>query len=175
MSPTENAAFGRAFMDMDLDDLDNFDVIVHTSLGELFPVASKINEPIVYIKDSAYEFSVDPGIIKKVEDKKFYGREDEYPGDHIIFVHDIANVVGKDEVQKHYYFLKLFPFSLGGEAKTWYNSLLPKSITSRESCVQLFYSKYLPADKVPAMKINISKFLKERENQYLKLGGDLVG
>jgi hypothetical protein len=145
-------------MDMDLDDLYSFDALVHTSLGDLFPIASKTNEPIVYIKDSAYEFSVDPEIIKMVENKKFYGKEDEYPGEHIVMVHDISNVFGKDEVQKHYYFLKLFPFSLGGEAKTWYNSLLPKSITSKDACVHLFYNKYFPADKVHAMKTDICKF-----------------
>jgi hypothetical protein len=54
-------------MDLDLDDLDNFDAIMHTSLGDLFPTASKTDEPIVYIKDSASEFSVKPDVIELVD------------------------------------------------------------------------------------------------------------
>jgi hypothetical protein len=47
--------------------------------------------------------------------KKIYGKDDEYPGEHIAMVHDISNICGHDEAQKHYYFLKLFPFSLRGK------------------------------------------------------------
>jgi hypothetical protein len=53
MLPHDCSAIGRAFMDMDLD---NFDALFHSSLGDLFPTASKTNEPLVYIKDTAYEF-----------------------------------------------------------------------------------------------------------------------
>jgi hypothetical protein len=34
-------------MDMDLDDLEKFDAIIHTLLGDWFPIASKIDELIV--------------------------------------------------------------------------------------------------------------------------------
>jgi hypothetical protein len=34
MLPRDDATFGRAFMDMDLDDLENFDAIIHTLLGD---------------------------------------------------------------------------------------------------------------------------------------------
>jgi hypothetical protein len=54
--PHDCAAFGRAFIYMNLDDLDKFDAIIHTSLGNLFHIASKTYEPIVFIKDSAYDF-----------------------------------------------------------------------------------------------------------------------
>jgi hypothetical protein len=156
--PHDIVAFGRAFVDADLDDLDIFDALRHASLGDLFPTISKTNEPIIYIKYSAYEFFVNPDIIELVEKNKFYGKDDEYPGDHIIQVHDIANLYGNNEVQKHYYFLKLFPFSLGGDARNWYNSLPPKTITSKDACVHLFYRKYFTNDKIHAIKIDICKF-----------------
>jgi hypothetical protein len=41
------------------------------------------------------------------------------------------------EVKQHYYFLKLFPFSLGGAARDWYNSLAPRSITSKDEQLPL--------------------------------------
>ena len=42
----------------------------------MFPVTDKIN-------DKDYEFNVDPEIIERAEESKFYGREDEFPFDHI--------------------------------------------------------------------------------------------
>jgi hypothetical protein len=56
-------------MDMDLDDLDKFDANMHTSLWDLFPIARKTDEQIVYIKDGAYEFSVKPDAIELVKKK----------------------------------------------------------------------------------------------------------
>jgi hypothetical protein len=79
--PRDDVALVRAFMDMDLCDLDNFYAIIQTSLGDLSPIASKTDEPIVYIKDSAYEFSIKPDVIASVEKNKFYGKEDECPSD----------------------------------------------------------------------------------------------
>jgi hypothetical protein len=65
--PSDHVAFGRAFMDMDLGDLDNFDATAHTSLRDLFPIASKSDEPIIYIEDSSYEFSAKLDVIEFVE------------------------------------------------------------------------------------------------------------
>jgi hypothetical protein len=79
-------AFGRALVDADLDDLDRFDALIHASLGDLFPTISKTDKPIFYIKDFAYEFSVNPDIIELVKKNKFYGKDYEYPSDHIIQV-----------------------------------------------------------------------------------------
>jgi hypothetical protein len=35
----------------------------------------------------------------------FFRKDDEYPAEHIVMVHEISNLYGHDEVQKHYYFL----------------------------------------------------------------------
>jgi hypothetical protein len=156
--PHDCAAFSRAFVDMDLDDLDKFDALIHTSLRNLFPIASKDDEPIIFIKASAYEFSIKTEAIEWVEKRKFHGRDDEYHAEHIVMLHDISNLYGNDEVPKHYYFLKLFPFSLGGDAKTWYHFLPSKSITSKDSCAHLFYNNYITADKMHAMEIDSCNF-----------------
>jgi hypothetical protein len=157
----EDIAFSKAFMSLDIDNLDELDKF-ETSLNDfalenLFPTASKSNEPAICIKDKDYEFDVNPKIIERVEASKFYGKDEEYPYDHLMNLDEIACVFGKNKIQQHYYFLKLFPFSLGGEAKTWYNSLAPKSIISKESCLRSFFHKYLPDSRIHAMKIEISK------------------
>ena len=130
----EDLAFSKAFMSMDLDDLDKLEASMNTTLGELFSVAREAYESAIYIKDKDYEFNVDIEIIEIIESNKFYGKDEEFPYEHLERLTELADLFGKTEIEKHYYFLKLFPFSLGGEAKAWFNSLAPKSITSKEAC-----------------------------------------
>jgi hypothetical protein len=143
-------------------DLDEFDSLIHVALGDLYCIVKKSDAPIVYIEDPAYKFSDNPEIIELVEKNKMYGNDEDYLGDHIMHVHNIANLYGNNNVLKQYYFVKLFPFSLGGDARNWYNALPPKSIISKDSCVQLFYGKYFPHSKVHAMKIDICKFAQRK-------------
>jgi hypothetical protein len=80
-------------------------------------------------------------------------------------LHELSTLFGNDEIQQRYYFLKLFPLTLGGDAKTWYNSLAPRSITSQEECLRQFFDKYFLASKVHALTLDISNFSqKERED-----------
>jgi hypothetical protein len=88
--------------------------------------------PIVFIKDPDFEFSVNPKIIELVEKNKLYGNDEEYPGDHMLQVHNLVDLYGNNDKMKQYYFAKLFPFSLGGDARSWWNALPPKSITSKD-------------------------------------------
>jgi hypothetical protein len=138
------AAFGRAFMEADLDDLDRFDSLIHAFM-------------------EAYEFSVNTKAIEWVEKRKLCGGDDEYLAENMGLLHEIYNLYGNDKLQKHYYFLKLFPFSLGDDAKTWYHSLPSKSITSKNSFVQLFYNKFFPVATIHAMKIDICNFTQRKE------------
>jgi hypothetical protein len=78
-----------------------------------------------------------------VEASKFYGKEEEFPYEHLTNLNDLSCLFGKTEIQQRYYFFKLFSFSLEGKAKVWYNSLAPKSITSKEACIYLLYIIYI--------------------------------
>ena len=164
-SSEEEEAFTMAFMNSDFDKLDKLDSYKNSPLDGYFPITEKMNAPAIKIKDKDYEFSVDPEIIEKAEKYKFYGREDEFPFEHIAVLHDLSVLFGKDEIHQRYYFLKLFPFTLGGSAKTWYNRLEPGCITSKEECLQVFYNKYFPADKIHGLTVEISNFSqKEKED-----------
>jgi hypothetical protein len=89
-------------------------------------------------------------------------------------LHELSNLYGNDEVRKHYYFLKLFPFSLGADAKTWYHSLPSKYITSKDSCIRLFYDKFFPIATIHAMKIDICKFTQSKEDSIPQAWGGIV-
>jgi hypothetical protein len=80
-------------------------------------------------------------------------------------------VFGNTEIQQRYYFLKLCTFSLGGEAKAWYNSLAPKSITSKEACICLFCNYYFPISKIHAMVEEITNFAQDKEEDIPQAWG----
>ncbi|KAI4985056.1 hypothetical protein ZWY2020_017686 [Hordeum vulgare] len=82
----------------------------------------------IFITDKDYEFSVDPEIISLVESDPFHGYESETVVAHLTKLHDIATLFTSEEKIRHYYVLKLFPFSLKDDAKAWFTSLPPECV-----------------------------------------------
>ena len=83
-----------------------------------------------FIIDNDYDFSVDPELITLVESDPFYGYESETVVAHLTKLNDIATSFTHDEKSRYLYILNIFPFSLKGDAKTWYNSLAPGCVRS---------------------------------------------
>ena len=79
----------------------------------------------IFVTNKDYEFSVDPENITLVESDPFYGTESENVVAHLTKLNDIGTLFTNDETSRYYYILKIFPFSLKGDAKTWFNSLDP--------------------------------------------------
>ena len=71
----------------------------------------------IFITEKDYDFSVDPEIITLVESDPFYGYESETGVAHLTKLNDIATLFTHEEKIRYYYILKLFPFSLKGDAK----------------------------------------------------------
>ena len=78
----------------------------------------------IFIDDKDYEFSINPELITLVESDPFHGYETETAVAHLTKLNDIATLFAHDEKIHYYYIPKLFPFSLKGDAKAWYNTLL---------------------------------------------------
>ena len=68
--------------------------------------------------------------ITLVESGPFYGYEFETVVAHLTKLNDIATLFTDEEKIRYYYLLKIFPFSLKGDAKTWFNSLGPGCVRS---------------------------------------------
>ena len=82
----------------------------------------------ISVKD--YDFSVDPELITLIEYAPFYCYESETVVAHLTKLNDIATLFAHEEKIRNYYILKLFPFSLKGDAKLWFNSLAPGCVRS---------------------------------------------
>ena len=98
----------------------------------------------MFIDDNDYEFSVDLELITLVESDPFHGYETETVVAHLTKLNDIATLFTHDEKTHYYFILKLFPFSLKGDAKTWFNSLDPGCVRSPQDMISYFSGKYFP-------------------------------
>ena len=98
-----------------------------------------------------------------VESDPFHGYETETVVAHLTKLNDIATLFAHDEKIRYYYILKLFPFSLKGDAKTWYNTLTPGCVRSPQDMIYYFSEKYFPAHKKQATLQEIFNFVQIEE------------
>ena len=84
----------------------------------------------IFVTSKDYELSVHLELITLVESDPFHSYETETPVARLIKLNDIATLFAHEEKICYYYILKLFPFSLKGDAKLWFNSLAPGCVES---------------------------------------------
>src|SRR4051812_34367090 len=128
----------------------------------------------ICVTDKDYDFSVDPGIIILVEFDPFYGYESETVVAHLTKLNDIATLFTNDEKTRYYYILKIFPFSLKGDAKIWFNFLDPGCVRSSQDMIYYFSAKYFPAHKKQAALREIYNFVQIEEESLPQAWGRLL-
>ena len=90
---------------------------------------------------------------------------------HLTKLNDIATLFSNDEKSRYLYILKIFPFLLKGDAKTWYNSLAPGCVRSPQDMIYYFSAKYFPAHKKQAAFGKYIILCKSKKRVSHKLGG----
>ena len=80
-------------------------------------------------------------IITLVESDPFYGYESETVVAHLTKLNDIATLFTNDEKSRYYFIIKIFPFSLKADAKTWFNSLDLGCVRSPQDMIYYFFGK----------------------------------
>jgi len=120
----------------------------------------------ICVTDKDYEFSVDPEIITLVESETVVA--------HLTKLNDIATLFTNDEKSRYLYILKIFPFSLKGDAKIWFNSLDPGCVRSPQDMIYYFSAKYFPAHKKQAALRDIYNFVQIEEESLPQAWGRLL-
>jgi hypothetical protein len=124
---------------------------------KLSPDAKFVTSPID-IRDKDYDFSLDFSYIFIVEKEPFFGTENESAMGHMNELSTLSNLFS-DDIKIHTYFVaKIFPFSLKGEAKAWFNNLSPRYINNPIALVNAFFQKYFPASAQQAALQKIFDF-----------------
>ena len=138
--------------------------------GRMRPDPAFATSPICVPDQDYYDITVDPDIITLVESDPFYGYESETVVAHLRKLDEIAALFTNSLRSRHFYILKIFPFSLKGDAKKWFNSLDPACVQSPQDMIYYFSAKYFPAHKKQAALRDIYNFVQIEEEVSHKLG-----
>jgi hypothetical protein len=124
---------------------------------KLSPDAKFTTSPI-NISDKDYDFYLDLSYISIGQKEPFCDTENESAMGHMNELFALSNLFSDDTKLRTYFVAKIFPFSLKGEAKVWFNNLSPGSIDSPIALVNVFFQKYFPASAQHAALQNIFDF-----------------
>ncbi|GJX62964.1 reverse transcriptase domain-containing protein [Tanacetum coccineum] len=95
-------------------------------------------EAIVLPEINADHFEIKTNLLQLVQANPFYGRESENPHAHINSFKRITSTLRFRNVPNDVIKLMMFPYSLEGAAKTWYEKEPPNSILTWEDLVTKF-------------------------------------
>ena len=128
----------------------------------------------IFVTDNDYEFSFNLELITLVESDLFHGYESETGVARLTKLNDIATLFAHEEKICYYYILKVFPFSLKGDAKIWFNTLAPGCVRSPKDMIHYFSKKCFPAHKKQAALQEIFNFVKIEEENLPQAWGRLL-
>src|SRR3954468_14297375 len=121
--------------------------------------------PITAPATSASSYEIKPALLNLV-------MKDQFPGAGDDAALHLNNFVALCDMQKYQELdgnivkLKLFPFSLRGGAKIWFQSLPRNSIDSWDKCKDAFIGKYYPPTKIIQLRSTIINF-KQLDNEHV--------
>ena len=166
--PEADEEFAREFMAFDTNKgIEGLIAMVkERAMNKMMKLDPRFATSPIFVTDKDYEFSVDPELITLVESDPFHGYESEKVVAHLTKLNDIATLFAQEEKIRYYYILKLFPFSLKGDAKVWFNNLAPGCVRSPQDMIYYFTEKYFPAHMRQAALQEIYNF-KQLEEECL--------
>ncbi|GJW20480.1 reverse transcriptase domain-containing protein [Tanacetum coccineum] len=139
------------------------------TMKELLRAPTKgYGEAIVLPKINADHFEIKTNLLQLVQANLFYGRESENPHAHINSFKRITSTLRFRNVPNDVIKLMMFPYSLEGAAKTWYEKEPPNSILTWEDLVTKFVNQFFPPSKTTYLKNEISCFTQKFEETFSK-------
>ncbi|XP_042009152.1 uncharacterized protein LOC121757717 [Salvia splendens] len=112
-------------------------------------------------------FELKTTLIQFVEQRVFSGRPTEDPNRHLAKFLEIVNTTKLNGVPEDTIKLRLFPFSLSGYARDWFDNLEPGSVTSWDDLVQKFLDRFFPLSSTLNLQAEISHFkMKGQESMF---------
>src|SRR3954464_412756 len=117
------------------------------------------------IKDKYYDFSLDLSYLDIIEKKPFCGTENESVVAHMNELSTMSALFSDDFKMRKYFVAKIFPFSLKGESRAWFNRLPPGSIDSPDCLIASFFHKYFPPSARHAALQRLFDFKQEEEEK----------
>ncbi|GJU33695.1 reverse transcriptase domain-containing protein [Tanacetum coccineum] len=137
------------------------------TMEELLRAPTKgYGEAIVLPEINAAHFEIKTNLLQLVQANPFYGRESENPHAYINSFKRITSTLQFSNVPNDVIKLMMFPYSLEGAAKTWYEKEPPNSILTWEDLVTKFVNQFFPPSKTTHLKNEISRFTQKFEETF---------
>ena len=118
---------------------------------------------------AANNFEIKPALTQLVRQEQFGGLEEEDPNQHIHNFLQICGTIKMNGVPDDAIRLRLFEFSLKGEAKMWLQSFPLGHFTTWNVLVNTFLAQYFPPEKYNYFRAEISCF-KQKEGEAISEG-----
>nr|GEV37072.1 DNA-directed DNA polymerase [Tanacetum cinerariifolium] len=123
-------------------------------------------EAIVIPKILAKNFEIKTNLLQLVQANKFHGFERDNPHTHIGIFKRMTATLNYRDVLNDAIKLMLFPYSLEGAARVWYEKEPPNSILTWDDLVNKFVSQFFPPSKTTHLKNEISRFTQRFEETF---------
>nr|GEV84874.1 hypothetical protein [Tanacetum cinerariifolium] len=123
-------------------------------------------EAIVVPEILAENFEIKMNLLHLVQTNKFYGFERDNPHTHISNFKRMTLTLKYRDVPNDAIKLMLFPYSLEGAARIWYEKEPPNSILTWDDLVNKFVSQFFPPSKTTHLKNEISRFIQRFKETF---------
>ncbi|GKA03856.1 reverse transcriptase domain-containing protein [Tanacetum coccineum] len=123
-------------------------------------------EAIVIPEINADHFEIKTNLLQLVQANPFHGFERENPHTHINNFKRITSTLKFRDVPNDVIKLMMFPYSLEGAARVWYDKEPPNSILTWEDLVTKFVNQFFPPSKTTHLKNEISRFTQKFKETF---------
>ncbi|GJW95611.1 reverse transcriptase domain-containing protein [Tanacetum coccineum] len=123
-------------------------------------------EAIVLPEINADDFEIKTNLLQLVQANSFHGYERENPQASIYSFKRITSTLRFRDVPNYVIKLMMYPYSLEGAAKVWYEKEPPNSILTWEDLVTKFVNQFFPPSKTTYLKNEISRCIQKFEETF---------
>ncbi|GKA86471.1 reverse transcriptase domain-containing protein, partial [Tanacetum coccineum] len=123
-------------------------------------------EAIVIPEINADHFEIKTNLLQLVQANPFHGFERDNPHTHINNFKRITSTLKFRDVPNDVIKLMMFPYSLEGAARVWYDKEPPNSILTWKDLVTKFMNQFFPPSKTTHLKNKISRFTQKFDETF---------
>nr|GEX03603.1 hypothetical protein [Tanacetum cinerariifolium] len=150
---------------------------IHT-IEEVVPMADRTMEELLHAPTEGYgeaivipkilteNFEIKTNLLQLVQTNKFHGFERDNPHTHISNFKRMTSTLKYRDVPNDAIKLMIFPYSLEGAARIWYEKEPPNSILTWDDLVNKFVNQFFPPSKTTHLKNEISRFTQRFEESF---------
>nr|GEZ98015.1 reverse transcriptase domain-containing protein [Tanacetum cinerariifolium] len=137
------------------------------TMAELLQAPTEGYEDAIVISEiAAKNFELKHGLINLVQNKQFFGHDKEDPHAHIRYFNKITSMMRVPNVPSSSIKLMLFPFSLEGAARIWFEKEPTRSILTWDDLVTKFINQFFPPSKTTNLRNEFTRFQQRFDESF---------